>query len=123
MSDILFLDNDDDVLDIINDFPEETKSSCLKFLSEEPGKGSSFIFLLPDRGYGVIMKFVVEGDDGLVFIGASDSESIVLALEQLRDSVHGPERKEVEERLNAIRYSFARIKEAFAKVTTKNLPE
>lgn len=121
MSDILFLDNDDDVLDVINDMPEETRSSCLKFLSQEPDKCSSFVFLLDDRGYGVIMKFVQQGSEGLVFMGGEDADSIISVLEQLRDSVDGVLRQEVEERLNAVRYSFALIRQKYAEELTKKL--
>lgn len=120
----LFLDAEDDVLDVINDFPEEMRKNCLKFISEHEDKSSSFMFALEGRGYGMIMKFPSTHADGggLVMMGADEPEVITEKLELLRDSLTDErERRDVEERLNAARYSFAMIKQQATAEQLKRL--
>jgi hypothetical protein len=111
----LFLEETDDVLDIIMEFPDEMRQNCLKFISQHPDKGCSFMFALPHRGYGIIMKFVKAGDEGIVMMGADTGEEIVEKLELVRESAPADQKHEIQEIVNSARYSFSLIKQEMQK--------
>lgn len=116
MSKVLFLDNDDEVLDVIMDFPAEMRKKCLKFLSQHPDLGSSYYFMLPDRGYGMIMKFVSKDDDGLILIGADEPDEILNLLEGIKKEAPTEEHVSIQAEINTARYCFTMIKAEITKL-------
>ncbi len=119
MGDVLYYDDPDDVLDVILDLDKDLKTACLEMLSKHPDKGANFAFYSEDKGYGYIMKFVLEGSEGIIFLGSDNSEDIIDNLQVVHDNAPEWDKKNVEERINAAKYAFGLIKE---KINSADVP-
>lgn len=120
LEDFVRLDDEDDVLDVINSFPTDMRADFLKMLSEETGKDESYPFVIPSLGYLVIMKLVTENDRGLILLGAKRIEDIIHHLEAIRDNMtEGWQKKEMQSRINLIRYTFSLLEQQNKKTNGK----